>query len=89
MTHQNQSSFTYRIIERSKRYTVVISYKDRSGQHKQKWISTEIEIPAYCLAEKNGGKLKVSKEAKMKAQELVDKLTNQMTRKYSATALTQ
>lgn len=73
MTHQNQSSFTYRIIERSKRYTVVISYKDRSGQHKQKWISTEIEIPAYCLAEKNGGKLKVSKEAKMKAQELVDK----------------
>lgn len=66
-------ALTYRIIDRNGRYTVIISYKDRSNQHKQKWISTEIEIPAYCLAEKNGGKLKISKEARTKAQMLIEK----------------
>ena len=66
------ASLTYRIINRSGKYTVIISYKDKSKQHRQKWISTNIEIPSYCLAEKNGGKLKISKEARTQAQQLVE-----------------
>ncbi len=66
-------AYTYRIIDRNGKYTVILSYKDKLKKHKQKWISTEIDIPAYCLAEKNGGKLKVSKEARIKAQQLVEK----------------
>ena len=68
-----KSPYTYRIIDRNGKYTVIISYKDISKQYRQKWISTNIQIPGYCLAEKNGGKLKISKEAKIKAQQLVDK----------------
>ena len=68
-----KKSYTYRIIDRNGKYTVIISFKDRSKQYKQKWIATEIEIPVYCLAEKNGGKLKISKEARIKSQQLVEK----------------
>ena len=66
-------SYTYRIIDRNGKYTVVVSYKDRSNRHKQKWMATDIDIPGYCLAEKNGGKLKISKEVRVRAQQLVDK----------------
>ena len=67
-----KDSYTYRVIDRNGKYTVIISYKDKSNDFKQKWISMDIEVPGYCQADKNQGKLKVSKEARIKAQEMVE-----------------
>ena len=66
-----RNSYTYRLIDRNGKYTVIISYKE-SNDFKQKWISTNIVVPGYCQADKNQGKLKITKEARIKAQELVD-----------------
>ena len=54
-------------------FTICIYFSASERGNFLKGMATDIDIPGYCLAEKNGGKLKISKEVRVRAQQLVDK----------------
>ena len=58
------SRHQYSITEKKGLYYAVVSYKDRSGKYKTKWIPSGIKVPTRCLPGKNNSKLKVVAEAK-------------------------